>query len=85
MADNFINGVEDTPIEPPIQASSSFPSWFCCSCSYQVPVSEVIIICTYLVDVRRQSNVQVKLTYSFHTASKSSYEPVDIARIMGKR
>ena len=37
MADNFINGVEDTPLEPPIQASSKFPSWCCCSCSYHVP------------------------------------------------
>mmetsp|Transcript_25305 Transcript_25305/g.54459 ORF Transcript_25305/g.54459 Transcript_25305/m.54459 type:complete len:297 (-) Transcript_25305:440-1330(-) len=42
MADNFTSGIEDAPLEPPIQAKSRVPSYCCCSCSYRVPtISEL--------------------------------------------
>ena len=36
MADNFISGIEETPLPAPIQAKSG-PSCVCCSCTYRVP------------------------------------------------
>mmetsp|Transcript_20466 Transcript_20466/g.43917 ORF Transcript_20466/g.43917 Transcript_20466/m.43917 type:complete len:297 (+) Transcript_20466:142-1032(+) len=37
MANSFTDGVEDVPIEPPLQPKSNYPSCFCCNCSYHVP------------------------------------------------